>query len=267
MRKLNRTRQKLLRGEAAFGYSLASGSVVVAESLSHSGIDWIMVDNQHGSWGQESTMLALMAINSGSATPFARVARNDYTMVGRLLDEGAMGIIVPNVDNREAAKAAAGACRFPPRGGRSWGWGRARNLGEDYSSWVNEETFLAVQIESPEAVRNAEEILAVDGVDACWVGPFDLAISMGLTPGKQSDSHEHAMALEHVLAACRNTGKVPGISCRSAAVAKHHVAQGFRFVTAGGDLVMLLEKAADGVRSLYPEPATAPPANQSASGY
>ena len=103
--KINTAKQKMLRGEPAFGWSLGSGSPVVAEVLAHSGIDFVMIDNQHGSWGPDSTIAALMAINAGSATPMARVARNDYTMIGRLLDEGMLGIVVPMVHTREDAQA------------------------------------------------------------------------------------------------------------------------------------------------------------------
>ena len=109
------------------------------------------------------TILALMAIaagGAGAAVPMARVARNDYTLIGRLLDEGAMGIVVPMVDTPEEAQAAAEACRFPPSGTRSWGWGRAGRSGDDYADWINEQVFVAVQIESAEAVRNAEAIMA-----------------------------------------------------------------------------------------------------------
>ncbi len=89
---------------------------LIAEALSHSGIDYLQIDNQHGDWGPDSTIAALMAIEGGTATPMARVARNDYTMIGRLLDEGMMGIIVPMVHTAADAKAAADATRFPPLG-------------------------------------------------------------------------------------------------------------------------------------------------------
>ena len=246
--RVNTAKEKLLRGEPAYGYSLGAGSPIVAEALSHSGIDWIMIDNQHGSWGPDSTILALMAVASGPAVPMVRVARNDYTLIGRLLDEGALGIVVPMVENAADARRVADACRFPPAGSRSWGWGRARAYGPDYGAWINDQLFVAVQIESAGAVDRAEEILGVDGIDGCWVGPADLAFTLGFHPSEQARRPEHQRALERVLAACQATGKVPGIACQSPAEAKRRVEQGFRFVTAGGDLGLLLGAATEGVR-------------------
>src|SRR5947207_3655362 len=147
----NTARDRMLRGEAAYGYALGLGSPLVAETLSRSGIDFLLLDNQHGSWGPDSTIAALVAMEGGSATPMARVARNDYTMIGRLLDEGMLGIVVPMVHTVEDARAAAAAVRFPPRGARSWGWGRASVYGDDYPNWIDDQIFLAVQIESAQA--------------------------------------------------------------------------------------------------------------------
>jgi 4-hydroxy-2-oxoheptanedioate aldolase len=180
----------------------------------------------------------------------ARVARNDYTMIGRLLDEGMMGIVVPMVNNAADAKAAADACRFPPTGTRSWGWGRARAYGDDYSDWINDEIFLAVQIETVEAVENAEAIMATPGVDGCWVGPADLSLSLGFHPSEMNTREEHTRALEKVLQACRNTGKAPGIACGSPEDAVRRAEQGFRYLTAGGDAGMILGGAAAGLKTL-----------------
>ena len=146
--KVNKALQKMKSGQPAYGYSLGIGSPLVAEMISASGIDFVFVDNQHGSWGPESTSLAFTAIHAGGSVPMARVARNDYTLIGRLLDEGAMGIIVPMVHTAEDAKAAADACRIPPTGTRSWGWGAASRYGDSYSSEINDQLFVGVQIES-----------------------------------------------------------------------------------------------------------------------
>ncbi|MDA8217918.1 MAG: aldolase/citrate lyase family protein [Dehalococcoidales bacterium] len=156
------------------------GPPLAAEVLANSGIDFVMIDTQHGSRGADSTRMALAAVAAGSATPMARVAANDYTLIGRLLEEGAMGIVVPMVHTPGSAVAAARACRFPPQGQRSWG--AAMALGDDYKEQINEQVFLAAQIESTVAVENAEAIMATPGVDGCWVGPADLALSMGITP-------------------------------------------------------------------------------------
>ena len=248
--KVNTTKQKLLRGEPAFGYEAGLGSPLVAELLSVSGIDFVLVDNQHGSWGPESTIAAAAALNAGTATPMARVAFNNYTMIGRLLDEGMLGIVVPMVHTAEQARAAASACRYPPVGERSWGWGRAQAYGADYTDRIGDELFVAVQIESAEAVRNVEAIMATPGVDGCWTGPGDLAFSLGLHPRDMGKSDEHARALEKIVEACRNTGKVPGIWAGSPEEALKRVAQGFLFVTAGSDGAFINRSAAAGVEKL-----------------
>lgn len=247
---INRTKAKLLGGQPAFGYSLGLGSPVVAELLSGTGIDFVMVDTQHGSFGPESAMLSLMAIATQTATPMARVARNDYTLIGRLLDEGALGIVVPLVHTPEDAKAAADACRFPPDGTRSWGWGRASSHGADYPDAINEQVFVAIQIESAAAAENAEAIMATPGVDGCWIGPGDLAFSLGLHPDRAHEDERHERAIAHVLDACRNTGKIPGFAAFTPEDGKLRAEQGFRFLTAGDDLGFLMRGARAGVELL-----------------
>lgn len=248
--KINATKAKLLAGETAFGFELGFGSALVAEALARTGIDYLQIDNQHGDWGPDSTIAALMAIEGGGATPIARVARNDYTMIGRLLDEGCMGIVVPMVHTAEDAKQAAEACRFPPHGNRSCGWGRVGRNDPEYWHWIDEQVLVMVQIESITAVENAEAILSTPGVDGCWTGPADLAFSMGIHPSKQGEDERHARALERVLEACKNTGKVPGIAAGSPEEAAARAAQGFRFINAGCDFTLLLGAARDGVKTV-----------------
>ncbi len=248
--KVNSAKQMLFQGKPAFGYSLGLGSPLVAELLSNCGIDFLLLDRQHGSWGDDATIAALIAMTHGSATPMARVARNDYTLIGRLLDEGMLGIVVPMVHTAEDAKAVAQACHFPPKGDRSWGWGRARVYGNDYPDWIDEQLFVAVQIESAQAVQNAEAIMATPGIDGCWLGPSDLALSMGFAPGEMDQRDEHARALETVVQACRNTGKIPGIAGRSIQDALNRAKVGFQFITASGDAGFILSGAAAGLKQL-----------------
>ena len=248
--KLNTAKQTLLQGRPAFGYALGLGSPQAAELLSTCGIDFLLLDRQHGSWGDDSTVTAMMALAHGTAIPMARVARNDFTLIGRLLDEGLMGVVVPMVHTAEDAQAAAQACRFPPIGERSWGWAHARVYGADYPQWIDEQLFVAIQIESAQAVENAEAIMATPGIDGCWLGPSDLSLSMGFHPSEMDQREEHARALEKVVQACRNTGKVPGIAGRSLEDAIRRAGQGFRFITAGSDIAFLTAGAAAGLAAL-----------------
>ena len=245
--RTNTATEKMLAGKPAFGYALALGSAVAAENLANCGIDFILLDTQHGSFGQDSVNMSLLAMRTAPAVPMVRVARNDYTLIGRLLDEGAMGVVIPMVNSVEDATRAADACRLPPTGNRSWGWGGAARYGADYPDRINDEMFVAGQIESITAVENAEAIMAVDGVDGCWAGPADMALSMGIDPRRAAEDDRHARALEKVVEACRNTGKIPGLACNTPEEAVLRAGQGFQYLTAGSDLGFMLSGAAAGI--------------------
>lgn len=248
--RINSAKQKMLAGEPAFGFALGLGSPSTAEIIGHSGIDFVLIDTQHGSFGPESTMTCLQAMSAGTATPMARVARNDYTMIGRLLDEGVLGIIVPMVHTPDDAKAAADACRFPPAGTRSWGWGRAAHYGDDYPESINDQVFVAVQIESAQAAANAEAILATPGVDGCWIGPGDLSFSLGAHPNDSTTDERVLRAVEGVLQACRNTGKISGYACSSPAQALDQAQRGLQFLTTASDVGFVRKGAKDALNQL-----------------
>jgi 4-hydroxy-2-oxoheptanedioate aldolase len=248
--KINLAKQKMLRGEPAFGYSAKLGSSVAAELLGQSGVDFVMIDGQHGSWGQDSVIPAISAICSTPAMPYARVIHNTYSEIARLLDAGILGIIVPMVDTVEQAQAVAMACRFPPRGERSNGWGRAAAYGADYADCIDDELFVAVQLESAQAMENAEAIMAVPGIDGCMVGPADLAFSMGFHPRDIPKHDEHARALERAVQACRNTGKIPGIDTGAYGPesAPQRVKQGFIYIPMGADARFIVVGAPAGLK-------------------
>ncbi len=248
--RTNTALAKMRAGEVAYGYALGLGSPVAAEMLAHTGVDFLLLDNQHGSWGAESTIAGLAVMAGSPTTPMARVARNDYTMIGRMLDEGALGIIVPMVDTPEQAKAAADACRFLPTGTRSWGWGRAGRYGADYPTRINDEVFVAVQLESTLAVENAEAIMATPGIDGCWVGPGDLALSLGVHPDNYREEASHQKALDQILQACRNTGKIPGFAAFTPEDAAMRAAQGWLYLTAGDDVGFLHGAGVAGMKHL-----------------
>jgi 4-hydroxy-2-oxoheptanedioate aldolase len=243
---INTMKQKLLAGEPALGIVLGTGSPTAAGIAARCGFDFVLVDNQHGDWDDTSTFAAFRAISLGPSVPVARVRQNDFYTIGRLLDRGALGIVVPMVNSVEEARAAAFAMRYPPRGGRSFALSLAAHYGTDYDTWANDEVFLAVQIETAQAAEHAEEIMAVEGVDGCWIGPMDLARSMGVGVGTQA----HQDAILRVLDACHKTGKIPGVYAPNAAVARDRVEQGFRFVTAADDGGLIDEGAREVLRQL-----------------
>jgi 4-hydroxy-2-oxoheptanedioate aldolase len=241
--RLNSAKQQMSTGQPAFGFGLGLGSPRAAEVLAHSGIDFILIDAQHGSFGPDSVHLTLTAMAAGDAIPMARVSRNDYTMIGRLLDEGALGIVIPMVHTTDDAREAAGACRFPPVGTRSWGWGRAGHYGDDYPYAINDQVFVAVQIESAQAAQNAEAILSVPGVDGCWIGPSDLALSLGVDPRNAATDTQVQDAVERVLKACQKTKKIAGYAGSSPAEALRLAERGFQFLTVGSDIGFLIDGA------------------------
>ena len=246
--KINTAKQKMLRGEPAFGYSAKLGSPVAAEFLGHSGVDFVMLDGQHGSWGQDSLIQGVTAVCASTAMPYARVVYNFFPRIGQLLDAGSLGIIVPMVNTVEEARAVSMACRYPPVGKRSYGWGRAATYGDDYSDWINDQLFVAVQIETVQAVENAEAIMAVSGIDGCMVGPADLACSMGFHPREAARREEHVRMLERVIQACRNNGKVPGIDTGASESVGKRVEQGFVFIPMSSDVKFLNAGAAAGIK-------------------
>jgi 4-hydroxy-2-oxoheptanedioate aldolase len=238
--KINTAKRLLLDGKPAIGAGAVLGSPSATELLSRAGFDWIIVDCQHGDWEDDRVLQAFRAISLGSAVPMARVRQNDYGAIGRLLDRGSLGIIVPMVNNAAEARAAVFAVRYPPRGGRSWGAFLAGYHGGDYGDWADNEIWLAVQIETVQGVENAEEILGVDGIDGCWIGPKDLARSMGVDINTPEGRQAHEAAILKVLAACRKTGKVPGIDAKAGGGAERWLAHGFQFVTTTSDADLLL---------------------------
>lgn len=235
----NLTKQKLLAGKPAIGVFSAVRSAIAAGMLARSGLDYVLIDNQHGEWDDASRLDAIRAIYLQNVVPMTRVRANDYSAIGRALDSGVLGVIVPMVNTAAEASAAASAMRYPPQGGRSTADYLAANLGTDYGTWANDEVFLAVQIETAEGLANADAIMAVAGVDGCLLGPADLALSLGVAQG----SPEHTEAVLHVLQACRRAGKIPGIFAGTTALARRWIEDGYRFVTVGAD-TRLLENAA-----------------------
>ena len=236
--KINTTKRRLLAGQTAIGVCTGMASPLLAEAYSRCGFDFVLLDHQHGLWDDQTGWQGFQAICRGEATPVARVNWNDFAAIGRLLDRGALGIVVPMVESAEAARAAANAAHFPPRGSRSYGPFLAQHLGGDYDTWIENELLLLVQLESAAAVERAEEILGVDGVDGCWVGPMDLARTMGVDVSTPAGLAAHDQALGRVLAACRKTGKIPGIFGGSLATSRRRVEQGFLFVTVDDSAVI-----------------------------
>jgi 4-hydroxy-2-oxoheptanedioate aldolase len=246
---INRAKQSMLEGRPALGAVCQLGSPIAAETLALAGYDFVLLDGQHGAWEVAAMTAAFRSIYAAGSVPMARVEKNDFSAIGAMLDRGALGVVVPLVNSAAEAKQAVYAARYPPAGGRSLGPYGCWIYGHDYLRWADDAIFLAVQIESHEAVKRADEILAVQGVDGCWIGPSDLARSMGLDLQRPSDVRKHEQAMRKVLAACKKAGKIPGIAFGPM---QELLEQGYLFVTPCIDQGELRSVATEKLHALRP---------------
>ena len=230
----NPVKEKLVNGEVAIGTFIGIGHPDVTEKLSALGYDWLLLDGEHSPMSFE-TMQNLMQAMKGSATiPIVRVQWNDPVVIKRALDIGAYGILIPWVNNKEEAEAAIAACKYPPTGIRGVGPRRAAlATGPDYLGTANDNILVAVQIETVEAVKNIDEILAVNGVDTVYIGPFDLCMSMYGTPPKWDDP-KYLEAFDIVLKAAEKAGKPAGMFAASSNI-EWAVEKGFKFISIDSD--------------------------------
>jgi 2-keto-3-deoxy-L-rhamnonate aldolase RhmA len=206
----NLLKGKLLQSQPVIGTFVGLGHSDVTEMLAGLGFDWLLLDAEHGPLGYETMQRLMQAMNGSECTPIVRPQWNDMVAIKRILDIGAHGILVPMVNTHDEAEYAVKACKYPPLGVRGAGPRRAALFDRDYMDTADNEIMVIVQIETPEAVENLNDILQVDGVDACYVGPFDLSRNMGLKfPDFQNA--EFIAAFDKVMDAARNARKPAGI--------------------------------------------------------
>ncbi|MGA1565367.1 MAG: HpcH/HpaI aldolase family protein [Ilumatobacteraceae bacterium] len=225
-------------GDETLGAWLTSRDPLVAEATGRSGFDYVCVDMQHGTAEIGDLLTLVNAIELGGSIPVARVSWNDPAMLGRALDSGCHGVIVPMVNSAEQARSVVTACRYAPLGSRSWGPITAGQRHDEYRTWADRSIAVIPMIETAEALANLDEILAVPGIDAAYVGPADLAISLGLGPTGNDGVPAFDNALSTIVAACRHHGVLPGIhSDGSTAVLRR--SQGFQMITVATDVVAM----------------------------
>ena len=179
----NPVKQKLKNGQKTIGGFLQTLSPVAAEIMAQAGFDWLIVDLEHSPGDFANLQAQLQAMNGSGVVPFARAPWNDAVAIKRILDTGVMGVLVPYVNTREEAEAAVAACKYPPQGVRGVA-GSPRAAGYTgntmpYLNSANEETIVMIAVETLEAVANLDDILTVEGLDGIFIGPVDLASSMG----------------------------------------------------------------------------------------
>ena len=216
--------------------------------------DFVVLDMQHGCLNYETTYECIHVLRAGGAKPWVRTPIDNYSEINKILDLGAQGIVVPMINSRDAAEKAAAAAKYPPLGERSSGGDSWYHWGKDYPETANEKTWLLVQIEHIDAVNAVEEILAVEGVDGCFVGPTDLALSMGLTRQDVDTSAEVAAGIQKTLDVCRRLGKIACCNTYSVAEAKEKAGQGYGCITMKSDVDLFVESASELLRELRDRP-------------
>lgn len=239
-------------GQAPALMHVATASMSVVEAALAAGYDGVMIDLQHGEVGLDQACAMLRAVPRGNPHLYARLASLDAGAAGRLLDSGARGIVAPTVETEEQARALVAAAKYPPVGGRSLGPSRpALYEGTDYCAAGNAAVSAVVQIETAAGVDAADRILAVDGVDAVYIGPADLAVSYGLPGRPDWADGPVADAVAKVAAAARRAGVRLGLYCSDPAFAAAQIrTAGLDFVGIGIDLMFMGKQARATVSAL-----------------
>lgn len=245
--RANPVKQLLKKGQPAVGTWLSLGSITAARFMARTGFDWLTVDIEHSLVGIETTVHMFASIADAGCTALARVPSNRHDHIKRVLDNGAHGIVVPMVNSREEALAAVSAVKYPPTGTRSVGGSvHALNFqanANDYYARANDEILIVLQCEHIDAVRNADSIFSVPGIDAIFVGPNDLAASMRSPDGKPPSAAATADAMKEILAACKRNKVAAGVHTFSGEEAVQKIEEGWQFLAVGSELKMMVDGA------------------------
>lgn len=243
--RVNQLTERLASGRTAVCGWVSIDSPYLAETLSYGGYHAVNIDLQHGMFGLDRALTLLQAVSAGPATPLARCPSHDPATIGKLLDAGAYGIICPAVDTPEQADAFVAACRYPPTGQRSYGPSRGLLYGgPDYVEHADETVLTWAMIESQPALENLPEILATPGLDGVYVGPNDLALSFGETPGQRTPPPDTLDALGRIADAAHRAGRYAGVFCADGEIAHQLAELGYDLVTPGNDAGILKQAVA-----------------------
>ena len=245
---VNAAKARLKKNQLAVGIGVRLvRNVDIIKVMKAAGFDWLFLDLEHGSMSIETACEISTAAQDSGIAPIVRVPYGELAMATRVLDGGALGIVIPHVDTAEEAREIADRLRYPPLGHRSVGGGQAQF---DYAPMKmadmikrsNDNTLITVMIETPKAVRNAEAIAAVPGIDALLVGSSDLSVEMGI-PGENGHPKIQE-AVDKVIAACKKHRKFPGMGgAYSEELLQLYIGKGMKMLLAGNDLPMLTNAA------------------------
>lgn len=237
----NLFKQALARGERQIGLWLGLATPYAAELCAGSGFDWLAIDGEHAPNDLRTMLATLQAVAPYPTHPIVRLPHGDAVLIKQVLEIGATTLLVPMVESAAMAQALVSATRYPPQGIRGVGSGLARssrwNRYDDYLHAANDTTCLLVQVETANALAQVDDIAAVEGVDGVFIGPADLAASMGYLG--QAAHPEVRKAIDDGIARIRRAGKAAGILCADETLARHYLDQGVTFIAVGIDTALL----------------------------
>ena len=241
-------KQKLKNGLTSIGSWIMIGNLTSAEILSDMDFEWLVVDMEHTAIGYETLQVLLLAIKSKGKSALVRVENNDEIVIKRVLDCGADGIIVPQVNSGKEAETLIKSAKYPPEGNRGIAIGRASGYGknfENYFNTFNKEILIFAQIENYNAVENIESIVSIEGLDGIFLGPYDLSGSMGIVA--QFDHPKMKEARSRIIKTARDKNIALGIHEVTADInsVQSRIKEGFNFIACGIDTVFLRKAAGD----------------------
>lgn len=239
-------REQLYNGETAVGTFQLVSSPMVAEIFGNAGMDFVILDQEHGPLTAETCAGLTIAVEASGASTVVRVRSNSESEIQRALDLGADAVEIPQVETVEDAQAARDATRFDPIGER--GLSQYVRAGgyvdhENYTKQQNEDVLVVIHIEGQEGVNNLDEILTIDGIDVVFIGPYDLSQSLGMTGKVRSDEVESTMA--DIVDRTRDAGRLVGTYADDPEMAERWIDVGVQFVALSVDVAMLHRAAAD----------------------
>jgi len=232
----NKLRRLWTSGGAAVNGWLAIPNSFSAETMAHQGWDSLTVDMQHGVVDYQAMVTMLQAVSTTETVPMVRVPWLEPGVLMKALDAGAYGVICPMVNSRVDAQNLVAWTHYAPQGTRSFGPVRALLYGgADYPQHANQTIVTLAMIETAKALDNLDDILSVEGLDAVYIGPSDLSLSLGCAPAMDDVEPKVAQAIDHILERAKAHGVVAGVHNASAESALKRIAKGFQFVTVSSD--------------------------------
>ena len=250
----NTVKRTLLAGGSSIGTMVFEFSTTgIGRIAADGGAEFVVFDMEHTGWDTETIRMLIATTRAADTIPMVRVPATQYHLISRPLDMGAMGIMVPMVEDADQARLIAHSAKYPPMGGRGCAFVVAH---DDYAGGdvfakmesANAEGLLVAQIETVTGLENVEAIAATPGIDVLWIGHFDLTASMGIAA--QFDHPDFLAALDRVVAACEAAGKVPGIMAGTVEAGRQWLDRGFRAIAYSGDLWIYKQALAEGIAAL-----------------